>query len=198
MSYVSDDEFGEKSVSVLLDAEESEIVFIDHPAHEMSVSGPLLLSCAAAGPLRSGDEQTGPDRDVWSGVGLDSSGVDGWNGRWGFNQISQPLRTSAAQSRCANPIVSSMLCDVLKRFWADLGLMRLPSCNAPKRSVTFDLDYYLWLKYRNTAEMFRLCCKSTSVIISNAIVAGRHEAIKWKLLARQNHWLGFTRHHKHS
>ena len=36
--YVPDDEFGEKSVSVLLDGEESEIVFIDHPAHEMSVS----------------------------------------------------------------------------------------------------------------------------------------------------------------
>ena len=46
MSCVSDDEFGEKSVSVLLDGEESEIVFIDHPAHEMSVSGLPLLSVA--------------------------------------------------------------------------------------------------------------------------------------------------------
>ena len=46
MSYVSDDEFGEKSVSVLLDGEESEIVFIDHPAHEMSVSRLTLLSVA--------------------------------------------------------------------------------------------------------------------------------------------------------
>ena len=35
---VPDDEFGEKSVSVLLDDEESEVIFIDHPAHEMSVS----------------------------------------------------------------------------------------------------------------------------------------------------------------
>ncbi|CAL4060943.1 unnamed protein product, partial [Meganyctiphanes norvegica] len=31
-----DEEFGEKSVSVLLDNEESEVVFIDHPAHEIS------------------------------------------------------------------------------------------------------------------------------------------------------------------
>ena len=35
---VSDDEFGEKSVSVLLDGEESEMIFIDHPSTEMSVS----------------------------------------------------------------------------------------------------------------------------------------------------------------
>lgn len=34
----ADDEFGEKTVSVLLDGEESEIVFIDHPSSEMSVS----------------------------------------------------------------------------------------------------------------------------------------------------------------
>lgn len=33
-----DDEFGEKTVSILLDGEESEIVFIDHPSSEMSVS----------------------------------------------------------------------------------------------------------------------------------------------------------------
>ncbi|KAH9631751.1 hypothetical protein HF086_000415 [Spodoptera exigua] len=31
-----DDEFGEKSVSVLLDGEESEMIFIDHPSTEMS------------------------------------------------------------------------------------------------------------------------------------------------------------------
>ena len=43
ISCVSDDEFGEKSVSVLLDGEESEIVFIDHPAHEMSVSALLSV-----------------------------------------------------------------------------------------------------------------------------------------------------------
>jgi Rad and Gem related GTP binding protein 1 len=36
--YSADDEFGEKSVSVLLDGEESEIIFIDHPSSEMSVS----------------------------------------------------------------------------------------------------------------------------------------------------------------
>ncbi|XP_037077074.1 uncharacterized protein LOC119098256 [Pollicipes pollicipes] len=36
-----DDEFGEKSVSVLLDGEESEIIFIDHPAHEMSAENAL-------------------------------------------------------------------------------------------------------------------------------------------------------------
>lgn len=33
-----DDESGEKSVSVLLSGEESELVFIDHPSTEMSVS----------------------------------------------------------------------------------------------------------------------------------------------------------------
>lgn len=33
-----DDEFGEKTVSILLDGEESELIFIDHPATEMSVS----------------------------------------------------------------------------------------------------------------------------------------------------------------
>lgn len=37
----TDDEFGEKTVSVLLDGEESEIVFIDHPSSEMSVSFPF-------------------------------------------------------------------------------------------------------------------------------------------------------------
>lgn len=40
--YVSDDEFGEKTVSILLDGEESEMVFIDHPHVEMSVSGVLV------------------------------------------------------------------------------------------------------------------------------------------------------------
>jgi hypothetical protein len=30
--------FGEKTVSILLDGEESELIFIDHPASEMSVS----------------------------------------------------------------------------------------------------------------------------------------------------------------
>jgi Rad/Gem-related GTP binding protein 1 len=34
----ADDEFGEKTVSVLLDGEESEMIFIDHPSVEMSVS----------------------------------------------------------------------------------------------------------------------------------------------------------------
>uniref|UniRef100_W8C1L6 GTP-binding protein REM 1 n=1 Tax=Ceratitis capitata TaxID=7213 RepID=W8C1L6_CERCA len=36
-----DDEFGEKTVSVLLDDEESELVFIDHPRVEMSVENSL-------------------------------------------------------------------------------------------------------------------------------------------------------------
>lgn len=34
----SDDEFGERTVSILLDGEESEMIFIDHPSTEMSVS----------------------------------------------------------------------------------------------------------------------------------------------------------------
>ena len=37
MFFFSDDEFGERSVSVSLDNVESEIVFIDHEAGEMSV-----------------------------------------------------------------------------------------------------------------------------------------------------------------
>ncbi|XP_066137975.1 uncharacterized protein [Euwallacea fornicatus] len=36
-----DDEFGERTVSILLDAQESEMVFIDHPASEMSVENCL-------------------------------------------------------------------------------------------------------------------------------------------------------------
>ncbi|CRK92522.1 CLUMA_CG006084, isoform A [Clunio marinus] len=36
-----DDEFGEKTVSILLDGEESEMIFIDHPASEMSVENSL-------------------------------------------------------------------------------------------------------------------------------------------------------------
>lgn len=36
-----DDEFGEKSVSVLLDGEESELIFIDHPSTEMSIENCL-------------------------------------------------------------------------------------------------------------------------------------------------------------
>lgn len=36
----TDDEFGERTVSVLLDGEESEMIFIDHPSAEMSVSMP--------------------------------------------------------------------------------------------------------------------------------------------------------------
>ncbi|KAH8401193.1 hypothetical protein KR009_003564 [Drosophila setifemur] len=40
-SLVLDDEFGEKTVSVLLDDEESEMVFIDHPSVEMSVENSL-------------------------------------------------------------------------------------------------------------------------------------------------------------
>lgn len=39
--WVLDDEFGEKTVSVLLDDEESELVFIDHPSVEMSVENSL-------------------------------------------------------------------------------------------------------------------------------------------------------------
>ena len=39
--HVSDEEYGEKSVSVLLDGEESELVFIDMPDGEMSVSHSL-------------------------------------------------------------------------------------------------------------------------------------------------------------
>lgn len=40
---LTDDEFGEKTVSILLDGEESEMVFIDHPSIEMSVSVQCLI-----------------------------------------------------------------------------------------------------------------------------------------------------------
>lgn len=40
----ADDEFGEKTVSILLDGEESEMVFIDHPSIEMSVSKLFTLT----------------------------------------------------------------------------------------------------------------------------------------------------------
>jgi len=42
-----DDEFGEKTVSILLDGEESEMIFIDHPASEMSVSSSQFLMANA-------------------------------------------------------------------------------------------------------------------------------------------------------
>ena len=42
--YFADDESGEKSVSVLLSGEESELTFIDHGYSEMSVSLGKVLS----------------------------------------------------------------------------------------------------------------------------------------------------------
>ena len=36
--YFSEEEYGEKCVNVLLDGEEDELVFIDHPSTEISVS----------------------------------------------------------------------------------------------------------------------------------------------------------------
>lgn len=44
LRWSTDDEFGEKTVSILLDGEESEMVFIDHPHVEMSVSTILSVS----------------------------------------------------------------------------------------------------------------------------------------------------------
>jgi hypothetical protein len=41
----TDDEFGEKTVSILLDGEESEMIFIDHPTVEMSVSTEDFGTC---------------------------------------------------------------------------------------------------------------------------------------------------------
>jgi len=45
--FSADDEFGEKTVSVLLDGEESEMIFIDHPSAEMSVSAPCFTTIGA-------------------------------------------------------------------------------------------------------------------------------------------------------
>ena len=39
---LSDEEYGEKSVSVSLDGQEAELLFIDHPSTEMSVGGAVL------------------------------------------------------------------------------------------------------------------------------------------------------------
>lgn len=43
-SSIPDDEFGERTVSILLDGEESEMIFIDHPSAEMSVSRIIMIS----------------------------------------------------------------------------------------------------------------------------------------------------------
>ena len=43
----TDDEYGERSVSVNLDGEESELIFIDHPEEEISVSLSRFLQLAA-------------------------------------------------------------------------------------------------------------------------------------------------------
>ena len=40
---ILDDEYGEKSVSVSLDGQEAELIFIDHPYTEMSVK--FKLNC---------------------------------------------------------------------------------------------------------------------------------------------------------
>jgi len=42
-NFFSDEEYGEKSVSVLLDGEESELIFVDHPSGDMSVSASQLI-----------------------------------------------------------------------------------------------------------------------------------------------------------
>ena len=39
LRFFSDEEYGEKSISVKLDGEEVELSFIDHPSNEMSVGG---------------------------------------------------------------------------------------------------------------------------------------------------------------
>ena len=49
---LTDDEYGERSVSVSLDGDESELIFIDHAAGEMSVSSLKMhfyISCRKNG-----------------------------------------------------------------------------------------------------------------------------------------------------
>lgn len=43
--FFADNEFGEKTVSILLDDDEASIIFIDHPFSEMSVSIRIALNC---------------------------------------------------------------------------------------------------------------------------------------------------------
>ena len=82
MATFSDEEFGERSVSVVLDGEESELVFIDHTSGEMSVSRKKLVAClkhvglefaiinkqimASKGPLL----RHGPSEEVLSSINL--------------------------------------------------------------------------------------------------------------------------------
>lgn len=44
MKKISDDEYGQKCVSVMIDGQETELEIIDHPAPEMSVSIYLTFS----------------------------------------------------------------------------------------------------------------------------------------------------------
>ncbi|KAK6622307.1 hypothetical protein RUM44_002118 [Polyplax serrata] len=54
----TDDEFGEKTVSVLLDGEESEMIFIDHPAVEMSLENEKRVGEKTERDLKAGNERT--------------------------------------------------------------------------------------------------------------------------------------------
>ena len=51
---VSDEEYGEKSVSVLLDGEESELVFIDTPDGEVSVRN--MVCARDTSPLKNNNK----------------------------------------------------------------------------------------------------------------------------------------------
>ena len=48
---IPDDEYGERSVSVSLDGDESELIFIDHTAGEMSVRIHIYNNKKLIGPL---------------------------------------------------------------------------------------------------------------------------------------------------
>ena len=66
LAFVSEDEYDEKCVSVMLEGEETEMVFIDHPHSEISVNArKKVLTClkrvgsALQSTLRSTDRQAG-------------------------------------------------------------------------------------------------------------------------------------------
>lgn len=45
VAHIADDDYGQKTVSVLLDGKETDLEIVDHPACEMSVSNSDTLNC---------------------------------------------------------------------------------------------------------------------------------------------------------
>lgn len=69
---ISDEEYGEQSVSVMLDGEESEIMFVDHPADEMTVSAVKEGKEMGRRRRKKGEEKGKEENVLW--------GMLGWKG----------------------------------------------------------------------------------------------------------------------